>query len=392
MIDFNNIETAFKYKSTKDLKKSFWLFKMINYPLLVKIGKWKLNIAIKIGFPIKWIIKPTVFKQFCGGETIEECQSTIQNLAQYNVKTILDYSKEGLKSEISFEETKNEISKTIELAKKENNISFAVFKMTGIADFDILEKYSKSDILNEEEEIKLKKIRQRTEYICQKAFDNNIPVFIDAEESWIQSAIDNIVYEMMQKFNKNEAIVFNTIQLYRNDRITYLKNVINKAKADGIKLGFKLVRGAYMEKERERAVKLNYPSPINNTKQDTDDVYNDAINTCIENIDVVSVCVATHNENSTLLTIQLMQKLGIPITDKRVYFAQLLGMSDHLSFNLSNAGYKVSKYVPYGPVVDVMPYLIRRAQENTSIAGQTGRELSLISSELRRRKQQKSLK
>ncbi len=389
MIDFNNIENAFKYKSTKDLKKSFWLFKMINYPFLVKIGKWKLNLAIKIGFPIKWIVKPTVFKQFCGGETIEECQTTIQNLAQYNVKTILDYSKEGLKSEISFDDTKNEIIKTIEIANKDNCISFAVFKMTGIADFEILEKVSKSAILNNEEEIKYQKIKQRTEFICQKAFEKGIPVFIDAEESWIQGAIDSIVYEMMQKFNKNEAIVFNTIQLYRNDRITYLKNIINKAKTDGIKLGFKLVRGAYMEKERERSVKLNYPSPINNTKQETDDVYNEAITICIENIDVISVCVATHNENSTLLTTQLMQNLNIPIADKRVSLAQLLGMSDHLSFNLSNAGYYVSKYVPYGPVVDVMPYLIRRAQENTSIAGQTGRELSLISNELKRRKQNK---
>lgn len=386
MINLQNIEKAFQYKSISDLKKSYWLFKMINYPTLVKIGKWKLNFALKIGFPIKWIVKPTVFKQFCGGETIEECQNTINTLGKYNVKTILDYSKEGAENEISFEETKNEIIKTIEKAKVEKNISFAVFKMTGIAEFNILEKASKSTNLHNDDLIKYQKTKQRTQEICEKSYQEDIPIFIDAEESWIQTAIDDLAYEMMLKFNQNKAIVFNTLQLYRNDRIEYLKNIINKAKQDNIKLGFKLVRGAYMEKERERAVKLNYPSPINNTKQDTDNIYNEAIKICIENSDIVSICIATHNEESTLYALELMKKYNIGSNDNRIHFAQLLGMSDNISFNLSNKGFNVSKYVPYGPVKDVMPYLIRRAQENTSVAGQTGRELSLISNELKRRR------
>ena len=386
MINLQNIEKAFQYKSKSDLKKSYWLFKMINYPTLVKIGKWKLNFAIKIGFPIKWIVKPTVFKQFCGGETIEECQNTINTLGRYNVKTILDYSKEGAENEISFEETKNEIIKTIEKAKVEKNISFAVFKMTGIAEFNILEKASKSTNLHNDDLIKYQKTKQRTQEICEKSYQEDIPIFIDAEESWIQTAIDDLAYEMMLKFNQNKAIVFNTLQLYRNDRIEYLKNIINKAKQDNIKLGFKLVRGAYMEKERERAVKLNYISPINNTKQDTDNIYNEAIKICIENSDIVSICIATHNEESTLYALELMKKYNIGSNDNRIHFAQLLGMSDNISFNLSNEGFNVSKYVPYGPVKDVMPYLIRRAQENTSVAGQTGRELSLISNELKRRR------
>lgn len=386
MINLQNIEKAFQYKSISDLKKSYWLFKMINYPTLVKIGKWKLNFALKIGFPIKWIVKPTVFKQFCGGETIEECQKTINTLGKYNVKTILDYSKEGAENDISFEETKNEIISTIEKAKVEKNISFAVFKMTGIAEFNILEKASKSTNLRNEDLIKYQKTKQHTQEICEKSYQEDIPIFIDAEETWIQSAIDNLAYEMMLKFNQNKTIVFNTLQLYRNDRIEYLKNIINKAKRDNIKLGFKLVRGAYMEKERERAVKLNYPSPINNTKQDTDNIYNEAIKICIENIDIVSICIATHNEESTLYALDLMAKSNISSNDNRIHFAQLLGMSDNISFNLSNEGFNASKYVPYGPVKDVMPYLIRRAQENTSVAGQTGRELSLISNEIKRRR------
>lgn len=389
MIDLQNIEKAFQYKSKSDLKKSYWLFKMINYPTLVKIGKWKLNFAIKIGFPIKWFVKPTVFKQFCGGETIEECQNTINSLGKYNVKTILDYSKEGAENETSFEETKNEIIKTIDKAKTEKNIAFAVFKMTGIAEFNILEKASKTTDLQNEDLLKYQKTKHRTQAICEKAYQENIPVFIDAEETWIQTAIDNIAYEMILKFNQKKAIVYNTLQLYRNDRIEYLKNTINKAKQDNIKLGFKLVRGAYMEKERERAIKLNYPSPINNTKAETDSIYNEAIKICIENSDIMSICIATHNEESTLYAIEMMKKFNIKTTDERIHFAQLLGMSDHISFNLSNEGFNVSKYVPYGPVKDVMPYLIRRAQENTSVAGQTGRELSLISNELKRRKKLK---
>ncbi len=386
MISFENTEIAFKNKSNKQLTKAFWLFKMVSSPILVKAGKSFTNIALTLRLPIKSVIKNTIFEQFCGGESINECDKTIQSLAKYNIGTILDYSVEGKESDKDFEQTCQEIISTIKKAKSEQSIPFSVFKITGIAQFSILEKAnSGNENLSEIEQVKYTSIIERVNRICMAAHEANVPVFIDAEESWIQNTIDRITEEMMLKYNSNKAIVFNTIQLYRWDRLEFLKQSFNHAKNNNYKLGVKLVRGAYMEKERERAKEKGYPSPIQKTKKDSDIDYDKALEFCIENIDVISICAGSHNEKSALFLSNLLLEKGISKNDNRVYFAQLLGMSDHISYNLANAGFNVAKYVPYGPVKEVLPYLIRRAEENTSVAGQTGRELSLITKERERR-------
>lgn len=386
MISFENTEIAFQNKTNKQLKKAYWLFKMVSSPILVKLGKWFTNLALALHLPIKSIIKNTIFEQFCGGESISECNHSIQSLGKYNIGTILDYSVEGKESDKDFEQTCEEIISTITKAKEESNIPFSVFKVTGIAQFSILEKANEGiDKLNEIDSKKYIAIIERVNRICRAAYDAKIPVFIDAEESWIQDTIDRITEEMMMKYNSEQAIVFNTIQLYRWDRLTFLKESFEHAKNNNYKLGVKLVRGAYMEKERARAEERKYKSPIQITKADSDKDYDLALKFCVENIDTISICAGSHNEKSSLYLCDLIQKKGIDKTDKRIYFAQLLGMSDHISYNLANAGYNVAKYVPYGPVKEVLPYLIRRAEENTSVAGQTGRELSLITKERKRR-------
>jgi proline dehydrogenase len=387
MISFENTEIAFKSKSDKDLKKAYWLFKIIGNPGLVKFGKSATNFALKINLPIKGIIKNTIFNQFCGGETIKECDKAIKNLATFDIGTILDYSVEGKTSSEDFEKTTEEIISTIEKAKESENIPFTVFKVTGIAQHHIIEKANlNEDKLSEKDKENLKGIRSRVERICQKAYENNVPVFIDAEESWIQDIIDRICEEMMLKFNKDKAIVFNTLQMYRHDRIDYLNKSIEFAKNSSIHYGIKLVRGAYMEKERARAQAKGYPSPIQKDKFSSDKDYNLALEIIVQNLEFLALCAGTHNEESSLYLTELIQKHNIRVSDKRIYFAQLLGMSDHISYNLSNENYNVAKYVPYGPVNEVMPYLLRRADENTSVAGQTSRELSLISKEKNRRK------
>jgi proline dehydrogenase len=387
MISFENTEIAFKSKSNKDLKRAYWLFKIIGSPSLVKFGKSATNFALQIKLPINGLIKSTIFHQFCGGETIKECDKAIKNLATFGIGTILDYSVEGKTSSEDFEKTTQEIISTIEKAKENQHIPFAVFKITGIAQHHILEKAnSNENNLSEAEKMNLAGIRSRVERICQKAYDNNVPVFIDAEESWIQDIIDRICEEMMLKFNKDKAIVFNTLQMYRHDRIAYLNKSIEFAKKSSIHYGIKLVRGAYMEKERARALEKGYPSPIQKDKKSSDRDYNMALEIILDNIDNLALCAGTHNEESSIYLTELLQKKQISVSDKRIYFAQLLGMSDHISYNLSDANYNVAKYVPYGPVNEVMPYLLRRADENTSVAGQTSRELSLISKEKNRRK------
>ena len=386
MLSFLNTEVAFKGRSNKELNRSFWLFKMMGYPSLVKYGKGWIRFAFKIHLPIKNIIKNTLYKQFCGGENIKECERVINEMyGNYHVGTILDYSAEGQANEESFEHCKNEVLKTIVLAKDNRKIPFTVFKITGLARFELLVKVQEKKELSLEEQEEFNRVKQRIDDLCRTAFENDVRIFIDGEETWIQGVIDEISEEMIKKYNKQRAIVFTTIQLYRNDRINYLKEQVLDARNEGHFFGVKLVRGAYMEKERKRAQVNNYDSPINKTKEETDRIYNKAITICVENIDSVNVCLGTHNETSCLHMIHLMEQKGIKNNDKRIFFAQLYGMSNHISFNLSAEGYNVVKYVPYGEVEKLVPYLIRRAKENTSIAGQTGRELRLIVSEKRRR-------
>ncbi len=382
-IDFSNTEIAFQYKSTEELKRAYQLFKLLSYPSLVNIGSVIAPFFVKIGG--KYFIKKTIYKQFVGGETREECMNIIETLAQYNVGSILDYSVEGEQNEQSFEQCKNEIIQNIEFSKDKAYIPFCVFKPTGLIRFALLEKVSAGVSLSIDEQNEWKRAKDRVFQICQKAYDAKQPIFIDAEESWIQKAIDNLAEECMQTFNKNHCIVLNTYQLYRTDRLHFLKDSLQKAKENNYYLGAKLVRGAYMEKERERATKKGYPSPIHPDKPSTDKAYDDALTFCVENIDKITVCAGTHNEKSSQHLVNLIEKHGLKKDDHRIYFSQLLGMSDHISFNLAKEGYNVVKYVPYGPVKNVLPYLIRRAQENTSVKGQTGRELSLITQEIKRR-------
>lgn len=387
MLSFENTEIAFKSKSDKDLKKAYSLFKLIGKPSLVKMGKPLTNFALKIGLPIKGIIKSTIFNQFCGGESIEDCKHKIDELHRFHVGTILDYSVEGKTEENSFDETTQEIIRTVEKAHEiPHAIPFAVFKVTGIARFGLLERLNDPKTeLTKDEKLEFQRLLERVDHICKRGFELDVPIFIDAEDSWIQDTIDRLSVAMMAKYNQKRALIYNTYQMYRNDRIDFLHKCIAQAKVGGYHYGIKLVRGAYMEKERERAQKMGYPSPINPDKSATDKEYNEGLRIITENLDILALCAGTHNEESSLYLVKRIKELGLEKNDPRVYFAQLLGMSDHISFNLANDGYNVVKYVPYGPVKEVMPYLLRRAEENTSVAGQTGRELSLLSKEKKRR-------
>jgi proline dehydrogenase len=383
---FQDTETAFASRSDSDLNRAYWLFRMIGMNWLVRISPPFVQAAITLHLPVKGLIKKTIFRHFCGGEDIRECDRTIKKLAEFRVGTILDYSVEGSESESDFDKTLEETLATIRRAKGDSSIPFCVFKPTGISRFGLLEKCDAGIPLDPQEAEEFSRFRHRFERICKEAFENGVPVFIDAEESWIQKTIDDLAVAMMRKFNTRQAIVFNTVQLYRHDRLQYLRTLIEESAKDQFQAGVKLVRGAYMEKERKRAAKLDYASPIQSEKSNTDRDYDLALKACIDHIGHVALCAGTHNEQSSLLLTRLMKDKGIPNNHPHVWFSQLYGMSDHISFNLANAGYNVCKYVPYGPVTAVLPYLIRRAQENTSVKGQTGRELSLIQKEIRRRK------
>lgn len=388
-LDFNNTEIAFQGKSDKDLNKAYWLFKMVASNTLIKIGTPITNFSLNIGLPIQGIIKNTIYKQFCGGESIQDCQTAIQDLGKGHVTTILDYSVEGEDSEESFDACCAEILRTVEAAKANPLISFCVFKPTGLGRFDLLAKIDAKESLSPEEQAEYNRMLERCDRICKACYDNNIRVLIDAEHSWIQDTIDDIAREMMEKYNSESPIVYNTYQMYRHDKLASIKADFAYAKTQGFHLGAKLVRGAYMEIERERAKENNYPSPIQPNKKASDTDYNAAVDFCLDNIDTVGLMAGTHNEESCRLLTNELEKRNIPNNLPNVFFAQLLGMSDNLSFNLAAAGYNVAKYMPYGPVKSVMPYLFRRAQENTSVGGQTGRELSLIMKELKRRKSEK---
>jgi proline dehydrogenase len=386
MISFDNTEVAFSGKTDKDLNRSYWLFKMVSNPSLVNFGKAFTDIAIKLHLPIKAVIKATIFKQFVGGEDIAECSKAIAELGKYHVGTILDYSVEGAETEAAFDACAAETTETINRAKNDKHIPFCVFKVTGLARFGLLEKVSSGKELEAKETAEFEHVRKRVYSICTAAHAAGVPILMDAEESWIQKAIDDLANEMMGTFNQEKPIVYNTFQLYLKDRLPYLKTSFDLAEKNSYHLGAKLVRGAYMEKERARAKEMNYPDPVQTAKSDTDKDYDAALAFCIAHIDKMGLCAGTHNEQSSLNLVELMKQKNIPTSHPHVFFSQLLGMSDHISFNLANEGFNVAKYVPYGPVKEVLPYLIRRAQENTSVKGQTGRELSLIIKEKARRK------
>ncbi|WP_184547095.1 proline dehydrogenase family protein [Mucilaginibacter sp. FT3.2] len=382
---FENTEIAFRHSSNADLGRAYWLFRVININFLVKIGPPITNFAMKIGLPIKGIIKATIFKHFCGGETIAECNNTIKNLYSGGVGTILDYSIEGEDDEIVFDNTRDEIIRTIERGAKDKAIPLTVFKITGVGRFALLEKLDARQALTPTEEQEWERVQSRVLAICSKAHSTNVPVMIDAEESWIQETIDLLALTMMTQFNTKRAIVYNTYQMYRHDKLASILNDHEIAQGEGFILGAKIVRGAYMEKERKRAVEMGYNSPIQTDKKSTDLDYDSALDYCTSNIDQIAFIAGTHNEESCRLLAELLDAKQIDHKHPHVYFSQLLGMSDNLSFNLADAQYNVAKYVPYGPIKAVLPYLFRRAQENTAIAGQMSRELSLIVKERKRR-------
>jgi proline dehydrogenase len=385
-LDFRDTATAYADKTDAELKEKYRLFSMLNSPTLNALGSRFAKFALSAGLPVKGMIKSTIFRQFCGGETIEECDPVIAKLGASGIGTILDYAIEGKTTEEAFDGTKDEIIRTIARAKDDPNIPFSVFKVTGIAPLGTLERLSCKKKLDAKSQAKAERIHRRVEEICEYAASVGQPIFIDAEDSWIQDAIDRMATEMMERFNQQRAIVYNTIQLYRTDRLQYLRNARREASRNGYILGMKLVRGAYMEKERERAAQLDYASPIHEDKKGTDDDYNGAIEYCLKHLDEVAFVNATHNEESTRLLAKRMYEGNIPNNHPHVYFSQLYGMGDNLSYVLAKHGYNVTKYVPYGPVADAVPYLIRRAEENSSAKGQMSREMELLSIELRRRR------
>jgi len=383
---FNDTETAFKLKSDDELNRALFLFGMINRPSLVKIGTYLTNISLKLHLPVEGLIKATIFNQFSGGESIEDCLPNIENMYTKKLHSILDYSVEGKEEEAQFDAAMKKKISIIEVAANRKELPFAVFKPTGIGRFAIWEKVTSKLTLTAEEEEEWKRVQGRVEQICEAAYQNDISVLADGEETWMQEAADDLMIRMMQKYNQEKVIVFNTLQCYRWDRLEFLQNLHEKGKKEGFKVGAKIVRGAYMEKENERAKKMGYPSPICESKEATDVSFNGVLSYCLSNIDDISLFVGTHNEVSNYLALQILEDKGLAINDPRIWFSQLYGMSDHISYNLARKGYNAAKLVPFGPVRDVVPYLIRRAQENTSVKGQTGRELALLMEERKRRK------
>ncbi|PIY13109.1 MAG: proline dehydrogenase [Flexibacter sp. CG_4_10_14_3_um_filter_32_15] len=392
-VSFDDTEIAFATRSDFDLKKMNLLFWTMNKPTLVDSGSPLLKLAFKIRLPfVKPVVKNTLFEHFCGGETIEDSERTVIQLTQAGIGTILDYSVEGEKSAKGFEKTKNEIIRTIERAKGDATIPFCVFKVTGIGHSKILEKVQANETLNAEEQEGWANLNQRINEICETAHRNKVRIFIDGEETWFQDTIDNLTYQMMEKYNKEEPLIYNTYQMYTVDRLDKLKLAYQNAVEKGYYVGAKIVRGAYMEKERKRAEEKDYPDPIQPNKLSTDRDFDAAMEFCVENRERIALCAGTHNELSCYSLVVLLDAHNIKKDDRNFYFAQLYGMSDNMSNNLAAAGYNVAKYVPYGAVKDVMPYLMRRADENTSIAGQTSREYLLIQKEIERRKQVRGFK
>ena len=383
---FNNTEKAFSLKSNSELNRAHFLFQMIGKPALVKIGTSLTNFALQFHLPVEGIIRKTVFDHFCGGVSEQDCLQVVAKMHTKGVSSVLDYSVEGKEEEAQFDACLKMTLKTIDFAEENKAIPFAVFKPTGLGRIDLYEKVGLKTTLSANEKEDWNRVVARFEKICQYAFDNDVQILVDGEETWMQDAADDLVEQMMEKFNTKKALIFNTLQLYRWDRVPYLKALHQRAKANGYHIGMKLVRGAYMEKEAKRAEEKGYKNPICENKQATDDNFNEGLNYMLDNITEMAIFAGTHNEESSYLLMSMMQEKGISNNDSRIWFGQLYGMSDNISYNLADNGYNVAKYLPFGPVRDVMPYLIRRAQENTSVAGQTGRELALIISERNRRK------
>jgi len=398
-LSFDNTENAFAYKSDKALRKAHFLFSSMGYASLVKIGTRITPWAIRVGLPVKGLIRNTLFEQFVGGETLEETAKVADLLGQYNVNVILDYGVEGGDhGEVGLDHSCNEFIKVINYAATQPNIPFMSIKVTGLARFGLLEKLDAAsharsgfegkvhtELLDKNELAEWERVVARMDRICSTAAEKNVGVLVDAEESWIQDPVDAITMQMMEKYNRSKAVVYNTIQLYRHDRLQFLKDSYQQAEEKQFILGAKLVRGAYMEKERKRAEERKYPSPIQPNKEATDRDYNLGVEFCIKHLERIALIVASHNEYSNLHATRLLQENGLALNHHHIHFSQLYGMSDNITFNLAKAGCPVSKYLPFGPIEEVVPYLMRRAQENSSVAGQTGRELGLIKTEIKRR-------
>lgn len=383
---FDNTETAFRLKSDSELERAYFLFKMISKEPLVKIGTAVTKFALNVNLPVEGLIRATVFDHFCGGVSETDCMSTVDKLFDVGVCSVLDFSVEGKEEESQFDATANKVIELTQFARNKKAMPFSVFKPTGFGRFKIWQKITENQPLTDAEKLEWEKLEARYDRVSKVAHDCNIRLLIDAEESWMQDAADDLCERMMEKYNKESPIVFNTLQCYRWDRLDYLKKLHSRAKAKGYKLGFKIVRGAYMEKENERAAEKGYKTPICESKKATDDSFNEILNYIIDNLNDIELFVGTHNELSNYLAMDLMNEKDISRSDDRIWFGQLFGMSDHITFNLGAEGYNVAKYIPFGPVKDVMPYLIRRAEENTSVAGQTSRELTLLKKERSRRK------
>ncbi|MBR2647376.1 MAG: proline dehydrogenase family protein [Sediminibacterium sp.] len=391
-ISFDNTENAFAYKSDKELKSAKFLFSTMGYPWFVQIGTRLTPFVMKTGLPVHGIIRKTIFKQFVGGETLSETAQVGEVLGKYGIKVILDYGVEGKEGEDNFDQATDEFIRVIEYAATQTNIPFISVKITGLARFSLLQRLNEAPRLrsgihdHEEETAEWDRVRDRMYSICEVAAEKGIGVLIDAEESWIQDPIDRLTMEVMEAFNKEKVVVYNTIQLYRHDRLRFLELSHKIAKEQGFKLGVKLVRGAYMEKERSRAAERGQVSLIQKDKAATDADFNTAVRYCLDHIDNIAVIIASHNEESNLLAAKLIHEKNLPHNHPHIHFSQLYGMSDNITFNLAKEGFSVSKYLPFGPIRDVIPYLMRRAKENSSVSGQTGRELLLIKKELERRK------
>jgi proline dehydrogenase len=381
---FDNTEVAFALKSYAQLERAYFLFKMIQNQLLVRIGTFITNVAFKLHLPVEGIVRATVFNHFCGGISEDDCLPVIDEMYTKRVHSVLDYSVEGKNNEEEFDKTVDKVLRVLNFCEERKSIPFAVFKPSGFGRFSLYQKISEKKELTAKENLEWLRVIARFHTVCKVALEKDIPVLIDSEESWMQDAADFLIEDMMETYNKEKAIVFNTLQMYRHDRMAYLKAVHLRSQEKGYFLGMKVVRGAYMEKERNRAEEKGYNSPICSNKKETDDNYDMALVYMMEHKDM-AVFAGTHNEDSSLLLMNLSKKHNIDPSNQRLWFGQLYGMSDHISFNLAGEGYNVAKYLPFGPVRDVMPYLIRRAAENTSVAGQTSRELNLLNTERKRR-------
>jgi proline dehydrogenase len=402
-ISFDDTEIAFDHLSDKELKKSQWLFSLMGNPWMVSLGTRLAPWSLKVGLPVKGIIRKTIFAHFVGGETLNDVIPVAKKMAGYNVQAILDYGVEGKEGEANFDHAKDEFIRVIKFAASQPNIPFMSVKVTGFGRFGLLEKvdalmhqskegnlinryHEAIQNLDENEKVEWNRVYQRMKDISVAAYQEKVGFLVDAEETWIQDPVDALTMLMMDEFNKERVVVYNTYQLYRHDRYAFLKDSFEAAKQRGFILGAKLVRGAYMEKERKRAAEKNYPDPIQPSKDACDRDYDASVRFCIDHLDKIGLIVASHNENSNLLTTQLLKEKGLPFDHPNVHFSQLFGMSDNITYNLAKAGCSVSKYLPFGPIKDVVPYLMRRAQENTSVGGQTSRELGLIKKEIQRRK------